>query len=140
MKCLVFKGSAPFVLRGAWGELTIEAGGIITRCEIAKWEQAYKQYKSVIDDFVASGHLVINDTNDKDKYRDNDVNSDAMSEEQSKQNGSRSASIQDENIPMQKGKERLKLESKASELGILFDDKTSNTELKTKIVEAVESK
>lgn len=140
MKCLVFKGSAPFVLRGAWGELTIEANGVITRCDVAKWEQAYKQFKSVFDDFIASGHLVINETNDKEKYRDGDVESDNMSDELSKQNQNRSGSIQDEHIPTEKSKDRQRVEAKASELGIKFDDKTTTTELKNKITEALGNK
>lgn len=140
MKCLVFKGTAPFILRGAWGELTIESGGIITRCDDSKWKMCYQEHKKVIDDFVSSGYLVFSDTKDKDTYRDDDVSDDAMGDEESKQNKERSEKINDEQIPKEKSNTRSKLEAKAFELGIKFDEKTSNTELKTQIVEALGGK
>lgn len=138
MKCVIFKGEAPFNLRGAWGCITIEGRGVINRVNENDWRQAKKVYASFIEDYITRGYLVETDTKDKDTFRDDDVDQDAMGDAEANQGTSRNATLSDDSnkqAQQEKSKERLGLEKRASELNIAFDDKTTSTELKKKIRE-----
>lgn len=138
MKCVIFKGVASFNLRGDWGCITIEGNGVINRVNENAWNLAKKKYASLIEDFVSKGLIEESNTKDNNKYRDDDAESDAKKDAQSEQDKKVNPNLLMEDQAVkedEKSKHRLGLEAKALELGISFDDKTSSTELKTKIRE-----
>ena len=142
MKCVIFKGEAPFNLRGAWGCITIEGRGVINRVEERAWAEAKKAYASMIEDYKTRGYLVESNTNDLKTFRDGDVYVTSINEAAASQGTSRNVKINDENHQSSseelKIRLRLKLEQRAAELGIAFDDKTTSTELKKKIREKMQ--
>lgn len=137
MKIVIFKGEAPFNLRGDWGCITIEGRGVINRVDEVSWSRAKKAYSSFIEDFITRGYLIDGDTKDSETFRDDEVDKDALSDAESKQGSQRSPSLGDDDTNQKKDKsqERVNLEKKSAELGIPFDDKTSSAELKRKIRE-----
>lgn len=138
MECVIFKGEAPFNLRGAWGCITIEGRGVINRVEERAWAEAKKAYASMIEDYKTRGYLVESNTNDLNTFRDENADQDAMNEAAAGQGTSRDVNLNDENHQgggHDKSQNRVRLEQRAAELGIAFDDKTTSTELKKKIRE-----
>lgn len=132
MKCIIFRGIAPFNLGGSWGDLVIEGRGIINRVDQAKWNLAYKQYRGVIDDFVSKGLLEVSETKDGNTPRDENASLDALKDAQNAQNKNQSKEITNESNetkPKPKSENRIKLENFAISLGIQFDDNMTNKEI-----------
>lgn len=132
MKCIIFRGIAPFNLSGSWGDLVIEGRGIINRVNEAKWGIAYKQYQSVIDDFISKGLLEVVETKDLNTPRDEDADKDALKDTEDSQNASQGGNITNESKatrPTPKSENRIKLENTATMLGIQFDENMSNKEI-----------
>lgn len=138
MKCVIYKGTAPFCMRGAWGKLTIESNGIINRVDESAWSLAKKEYASVIEDFKNQGLLEEVESKDKTKYRDSEANKDAKRDAEHKQNKTKNPAlvIEENGTQSQNDTQRALAEEKAKELGIAFDSETSTSELKRKIREA----